>query len=92
VKDSIGCGSSAAKTLQVFQIASMDLGAGSNEGAGPLIAARETEHLVAGVDQFTDCGRTNKACRACDEDTHRSNSFHWRVIFETDIDETLRLN
>src|SRR5262249_31125017 len=50
VDDAIGCGRSAAQTLEIFEQAAMHLGSCRGEGCCALIGACETEHLIACVD------------------------------------------
>ena len=66
----IRAGCSAAQAFQIFEITSMHLGAGGGQRLCARIGACKTEHLMAGVDEFRHDGGTDKACGACDEDTH----------------------
>ncbi len=46
----------AAQALQVFEIAAMHLGAGGGERLGSRIRSRQSEHSMAGVDEFRNDG------------------------------------
>jgi hypothetical protein len=60
----IRLGGAATQALQVFESASMYLGAGGGERLGSRIRPRQSEDLMAGVDEFRNDGRTDKAGRA----------------------------
>src|SRR5271163_1793122 len=49
-------GRPAAQTLQVFEIPAMDLGAGGDERLRSRIRPCQSEHLMAGVDEFRNDG------------------------------------
>ena len=56
VDHAVRLGRPAAQTLQVFKIPSMRLGAGGDERPGSRIRPRQSEYLMAGVDEFRDDG------------------------------------
>src|SRR5579871_2237964 len=64
----------AAKAIEIFQGAAVDAGARSDKRPGCRIRASQAEHPMTGVDQFSDDGRTDKACSASHENTHVSFS------------------
>jgi len=72
---------------KIFQIASLCLSPLGNQGAGPCIAARMTEHLVAGADEFRDNSRPDKTGGACDENVHINLS----ILSTSSIDEPASL-
>ena len=63
------------EALCIRQIAPMRLYPPLRQLFCGVIAARQSEHLMARVDEFLNNGRTDKACRTCDEDTHYDFSF-----------------
>jgi hypothetical protein len=66
---------SAAQTFQVFKITSMHLGSGGIKGLGACLRPRQSEYLMARVDQFPNNGRTDKTCSTSYEYTHHGFSF-----------------
>ena len=61
-----------AQAFQILQIAPLRLCSGVDERLCPLLAAGQTQHLVARVNQLADQRRTNETCCACNKYTHLS--------------------
>ena len=72
VNHAIGHRCSAAQAFEVFKIASMHLRASRNKRLGARIRASHAEHLMPGVDEFPNDGRTNKARCSCNKNLHKS--------------------
>jgi len=60
----------AAQTFQVLKIAAMHLGTGGGERLGPRVRPRQSENLMAGIDELRDDGGADKAGRAGEEYAH----------------------
>jgi hypothetical protein len=70
VNDGIRPGCCTAEAFKVFKIASMHLRSGGEDSVGGSMRAGKTEHLMARINQLPHYGRTDKARRPGDEDTH----------------------
>ena len=71
VKDGIGCGRTAVQALQIFQITSLYLSAGSQQRLCACIAACKAKHLVTRADKLRDNSGADKPCCTCHENAHR---------------------
>jgi hypothetical protein len=78
VNDAIGRGRTSTQAIEIVEIASLHLGAGGTYGGGGLIGAGQAEHLVPGIEQLANDGRTDPSGRASNEYAHRQSSY--RVI------------
>ena len=68
-------GSASAQTIEVLEIAPLNLGASRGERLRALIRAGKPDNLVARADKLLNHGGADKACGAGDEDTHESLSW-----------------
>ena len=57
-------GRPVAQTFRVFEVAAMDFSARGGESLGARVRARQSEHPMAGVDEFGNDGGTDEAGRA----------------------------
>ena len=71
VNHAIRAGSSAAQTVQVFEITSMHLRPGGDKSLGARLRTSKADHLMARIDEFLHDGRADEACSASNKDTHR---------------------
>src|ERR1700751_560919 len=75
VNHAIRGGCSTAQAFQVFKIPSLHLRAGGGKRFGAGIGPRQSEHLMARVDELLNNGGTDKSGGTGDENTHCDFSF-----------------
>ena len=68
--DAVGLGGAAAQTVQVFQVAAMDLGAGGGESLSACVGAGQAQNLVTCLNELLHNGRADESGGAGDEYTH----------------------
>jgi hypothetical protein len=61
VDDTVGRSGSSAQAFHVFQLPSVNGGAGLVKGLRGRVRASKAGHLMAGTNQFMDSGRTYEA-------------------------------
>jgi len=76
----IRLGRPAAEALQVFQASAMRLRAGGEEGFGSRVRSRQSEDLMASVDELQDEDRTDEAGGAGEEYTHERSLLISRAV------------
>jgi hypothetical protein len=75
VDDAIRFCRAAAQAFEVVKIAALYLGAGGDERLGARLRPRQSEYLMAGVDEFRNDGGADKAGSAGEKNTHDEFSF-----------------
>jgi hypothetical protein len=75
VNHAIRQGCSTAQAFQIFQIASMNLGAAGGQGRSGRIGAGKPQHLMARLDELLNHRGTDKAGSTGYEHTHYDFSF-----------------
>jgi hypothetical protein len=75
VNHPIRFGCSAAQTFRVFKTSSMHLGSRGNERLGTGVGPRQSEHLMARVNELRNDGRSDKSRSPCKKHTHAVFSF-----------------
>jgi hypothetical protein len=75
VDDAVGLGRAAAQTVQVVEVAAMDLGAGGDEGLSARIGAGQAQDLVTCLNEVLHNSRADESGSTGDENTHSDFSF-----------------
>ena len=79
VDDAVGGRRRRGETVEIIEVAILDLGTEFLQGEGGLVRAGQPDDFVAGPDQLGDEGRTDVAGRAGDEDTHEIPPGVWAL-------------
>jgi hypothetical protein len=85
VNHTVGSRCAAAKAFEIFERTAMYVSSHCNKGLGCRIRASEAEHLMTGVDQFSDDCGTDKACSSSHKNAHIV--FLLEFMNSVDIDE-----
>jgi hypothetical protein len=70
----VGFGCATAETIEILHIAAMHLRSHLGERLGPLIGARQPQHLMSGRGQLTNYSRPDKSGRTGHKNTHQKSS------------------
>jgi hypothetical protein len=75
VDDTVGHTRAAAQAVEILDIATMHFGPDRGERTRTILRSRQSEYLMAAIDEFLGNGGTQKACRTGNKNTHDELAF-----------------